>query len=281
MRFPRQKLYLLLMAFALTACGALQPTEIVIPLSSPTPSQTPSPTETIIWFPATATPTPLATSLPIEPTPDMRPSIGALLFEDPFNDGISWHTERNSSGSVAYSVNELSLAISKAEGQLMSLRNEPVLDDFYLEITASPSLCRQQDAYGLILRASGEQVYYRFVVTCGAMVRLERVSGGHYTVLQDWLASGQVPVGSPVSIRLGVWALGEEMRFFVNDVYQFGYSNLPDLTGQIGVFARSGGESALTVSFSDLQVFSLSGNSVGLNFSVPESTPDTSHFGSG
>jgi hypothetical protein len=281
MRFPLQRFFLLLIAVALTACVAVQPTEIIVAFTSPTPSQTPSPTETIIWFPATATPTPLATSIPVEPTPEMHPNIGTLLLEDSFSDEVSWHTERNINGSVAYGVGELSLAISKAEGQLMSLRNGPVLDDFYLEITASPSLCRQQDAYGLILRASGEQVYYRFVITCGAQVRLERVSGGHYTVLQDWLSSGQVPLGSPISIRLGVWALGNEMRFFVNDVYQFGYVNVPELSGQIGVFARSGGESALTVSFSDLKVFSLSGNSVGLNLSVPESTPNTSYFGSG
>jgi hypothetical protein len=275
-----QRLFLLFLASFLSSCVALTPTQAVTPFSSPTASITPSPTETIIWFPATPTPTPLAT-IPVEPTPDMHPGVGALLLEDTFSDKVSWNTDRNSNGSVAYGIDELTLAVSMKEGQLMSLRNEPVLDDFYLEITASPSLCRSQDVYGLVLRATGEQVYYRFALTCGGLVRLERVSGGRYTILQDWLSSGQIPLGSPVRIRLGVWAKGDELRFFVNDVYQFGYANLPELSGQIGVFARSGGDNALTVNFSDLQVFALAEGSTGMILPTPKSTPDISSFQGG
>jgi hypothetical protein len=53
---------------------------------------------------------------------------------------------------------------------------------------------------------------------------------------------------------LAVWAVGKEMRFFVNDYYIFSVSDPAQAKGNLGVFARSAGEMAVTVSFSDLEV---------------------------
>jgi len=44
------------------------------------------------------------------------------------------------------------------------------------------------------------------------------------------------------------------MRFFVNDQYQFTVSDPLLPGGNLGVFARSGGEMDVTVSFTDLIV---------------------------
>jgi hypothetical protein len=73
-------------------------------------------------------------------------------------------------------------------------------------------------------------------------------------VLQPFTLSNVIPPGAPTSNRLGVWTLGETMRFFANDLFVFQIQD-PVLTeGMIGVFARSVGDTALTVSFSDLTV---------------------------
>jgi hypothetical protein len=72
--------------------------------------------------------------------------------------------------------------------------------------------------------------------------------------LQDWLSSGQVPPGAMLAVRLGVWALGDELRFFVNDIYQFAVRDPLWKSGRVGLYARAAGDTPLTVSFSNLQV---------------------------
>jgi hypothetical protein len=71
------------------------------------------------------------------------------------------------------------------------------------------------------------------------------------------LVSYAVPPGAPSSSRLGVWAVGNEMRFFVNNHYQFTISDPLLLSGSVGVFARSTIDWPLTVNFSDLVIYSV------------------------
>jgi hypothetical protein len=67
--------------------------------------------------------------------------------------------------------------------------------------------------------------------------------------------SSVIPVGPSGTVRLGVWVVGREMRFFINDQFHFTVSDPMIPSGGIGVFARSAGETALTVNFSDLAVY--------------------------
>ena len=221
-----------------------------------TPTQTVTSTKTVLWFPPTNTPTPFFTRTMI-PTANRKPGVGELFLVDIFSSQGSWSITQKEYGSTAIANQELSIVLSESGKSLASIRSEPVLDDYYLEITASPSLCRQNDTYGVLLRAEEENLYYRFALNCNGMMRLDRVKNGYYSILQDWIPSGQVPVGSPVSLKLGVWAYKDELRFFINDYYQFSMNNLIWLSGQIGVFARSESETTLSVSFSDLNVFEL------------------------
>jgi hypothetical protein len=211
------------------------------------------PSATIVWFPPTATSTPLPTT-GVTPTVEMRPGIGDVILDDPFSETTLWTTGTNNTGSIAYGNNELSLAVSQAKGSLVSLRNAPVLSNFSLEITANPSLCRDADVYGLLLRYVDQKNYYRFMVACNGQLRLERVQNSKVVILQDWTASGQVPPGSPLVIRLAVWAVNNEFRFFINDYYQFTARDQVFPSGKLGLFARSAGDTPLTVNFSNLVV---------------------------
>jgi len=248
--------YLLLgMALGLYACIP-QPSGLASSVKTFTGTPAPSPTATMVWFP----PTPTRTAIPTQvlfPTPDQRPGLGDLLLEDPFTSQGAWLTIQNSIGSIAYGQQELTVAISKPKGYLATLRNSPELDDFYLEITASPNLCRTKDSYGLLLRAAGLQDGYRLALSCDGQVRLERLKNGEIALLQDWTPSGQIPPGSPLSLRLGVWAFNRELRVFINDEFQFSAQDPVWSSGKVGVFARSAGDDALTVNFSDLVVRSV------------------------
>ena len=244
--------------FSLAAAALLSACAAATPLP-PEPTQTPPPpsataTPTVVWFPATATPSPFPTPV-ITPTLDLRPEAGgALLLRDDFSDPDPWTLSQSRAASAALGVNELTLALHQPGGYLYSLRSEPLLGDFYLEITASPNLCKDGDEYGLLLRVTSSLEFYRFSLSCAGQARLDKYFNGTASSPQPPIYSGAVPPGAPSASRLAVLAKGREMQFFANDQYLFTVSDPSIPSGSLGVFARSAGEDDLTVSFSDLVI---------------------------
>mgnify|MGYP005836544593 FL=1 len=254
-----------LLAGGLSACLPASGQSALV-LESPTPQPTPTYTPTIVWFPPTPTRTPLPTQQ-ILPTPTPQLGRDAVLLEDDFSAREGWVISRTTAGSIAYGVDELTLAVASRRAYLVSLRRAPVFSDFYLEMTARVSLCQAQDQYGLLLRAADEWNYYRWVITCDGRSRLERVQQGAFVIVQDWVESPRILAGALAENRLGVWMSGREMRFFINDLELFAARDPVWGEGVVGVFVRAAGEPPLTVSFDDLQVWSLD------RTQIPTSTP--------
>lgn len=244
-----------MLLFALAGCLP-EPTPIPTPTPSPTATITPTATATIVWFPPTATMTPFPTP-EMTPTPDLRPVAGDLLLDDSFEDDTQWSTTRSAAGSVAYGKNELTLAVSEPGGSLISFRKTPDLRNFYLEIDALPSLCRGADTYGLLWRSASAQDFYRLLLNCNGQIRMERVKDGRFVVIHDWMNSGQLMPGGLLRSRIGVAAEGKEFSVFINDVFQFSFQDPVFEHGALGVFARSQGDTPLTVSFSNLQIYDI------------------------
>jgi hypothetical protein len=144
------------------------------------------------------------------------------------------------------------------------MRRELPLSDFYAEITARPSLCRGEDNYGLVVRGVGSS-FYRFVLACNGQIRAERISGGTRQPLQEPVPSGDAP-GAPGEVRIGIWAVGSEMRLFLNGRYQFSVTEGTFPSGALGVFVRSTGETPVTVTFSELAVYEV-------DYTLPTKTP--------
>lgn len=239
-----------LFAACLPAAGPLPP----LPTDTPLPP-TETPTPTIVWFPPTATFTPL-------PSPIVSPTVGvssiqrgALILSDDFHDEDTWELTDLPSGIVALGKDELTIAIHQPGGYLTSLRRATDMDDYFLEVTASPSLCRGEDEYGLLLRVTKSNDFYRFALNCQGQVRLDRYLHGEAASLKAPAFNGAVPPGAPSSSRLGVLLYGREMQFFVNDQQVFSARDPSLLSGGFGFFARSNGDNAVTVNFSDLQIF--------------------------
>ena len=222
-----------------------------------TPKPSPSSTITIQWFPATATQGPIIKPTQTLTPVDMEPGISQALFSDQFDVTSHWNLGQSPIGSMAFGQNELTLAIAKPQGVLTSLRDGPVLDDFEFSVKTEASLCKTNDHYGIIFRAASNQDFYRFMVSCAGNMRLDRVRSGITNPLVNWAPSGQVPPGSPVSLKLSVWALGHDLRFFINDTYQYSVRDEAFSSGRIGLYARSTGTTAVTISFSDLVVHAL------------------------
>jgi len=228
------------------------------PLPTDTPSQpTSTPTATVVWFPPTPTFTPFPTPA-ITPTVDLRPQVGELLLEDNFDSSRAWTLGQFAGGSAALGKNELTLAVTQERGYVSSVRSSPDLGNFYAEITASPSLCRGMDEYGLLVRVASPQDFYRFSLSCDGQARLDRILSGQASSPQPWTITGSVPPGAPSTSRLAVSAIGKEMRFFVNGEFLFSVDEPSIPSGNLGVFARATADPPVTVNFSDLQVYRVS-----------------------
>jgi hypothetical protein len=129
------------------------------------------------------------------------------------------------------------------------------LSDFYAEIKASPSICRDGDEYGFLLRVSSSLDFYRFSLTCDGQTRVDKFIKGNASSPQPLTMSGAVPPGAPSNSQLAVWAVGKEMRFFANGEHLFTVYEPTLPSGGIGVFARASGEDDVTVSYSNLVVY--------------------------
>jgi hypothetical protein len=254
----------------LAACG-LQPTASS-PTPSPLPSSTTAPTSTPVWFPPTETPTP-APSITARPTEQEKPGVGVLTVTDTFEETSGWRTGALEAGRISLANHRITLAISEPQSSLASLRDGLLPADGYLEITASAALCQGEDAYGLLLRAASTYNGYRLLASCDGQLRMERLRTGETALLQGWTPSGELPHGGLLAVRFGIWSLGSELRIFVNDVYQFSVRDPVYTEGQLGVFARSAGDTPLTVSFSALNVYQLDTGGVPTATSLALPTP--------
>lgn len=247
------RLQTFLLIYVLVACNPTTPLPIP-PTDTATPTITLTPT--ILWFPLTPTQTYIPTVLP-STTPEFRSGIGDLILQDDFSKSEYWLTGNLGKGTIAVGSNEISLALIEPNGYLSSIRSEPFITNFYAEITASPNICTGKDEYGILIRYNSLVDFYRFSLSCDGQTRLDKLVGGIATSPQPWLESTSVPTAAPSSSRLGVWALGSEFRFFINDEYQFSINDRMLPGGLLGIFARAGGETAVTVSFSDLIVYQI------------------------
>lgn len=239
----------------LSACQPAGAVSIETPIPSLLPTTTSTVTPTIVWFPPTATHTPFPTPRLVTSTPAVLPPHGAELLRDDFSDTGLWQVSKTASGNIAIGNNLLNIAVNEPRVLLSSLRATPELSDFYLEITASPSLCSGQDEYGLILREASQADFLRYSLSCDGQVRIDRITGGNAASPLPWTLSGAYRPGPLSRVRLGVWAQGEELRFYINNELQFTWKEPALLSGQFGVFARPASDSPLSVSFSDLVVY--------------------------
>lgn len=237
-----------------SACAAIA-TDIPLQDTAAVTATRPTATPTIVWFPPSETPT--AVVLPtLGPTPERKPDISELLLTDDFSSAKPWNPGVSEDAGVSVSRNQLTLAAQPGVNAFR-IRQGPTLANFYAEVTAQPSLCRGADEYGLLFRAPSNSGYYTYAVTCNGTSLAERVRFNKAFPLHDPVMSADVPLGAPGQVRLGVWASGTEMRFFLNGHYQFRLSDPTLKQGSIGVFARAVGSTPVTIIFSDLSIYNV------------------------
>lgn len=239
----------------MASCSPLSPSETPIPTATVT--QTATITPTIIWFPATPTPTPIAN---ISPTPQptfetQRDGIAALLVDDDFSDQSLWQTSEGASGNVAFGINALTLAVAQQSASLSSISQHVLPENFYLEISMQISLCQPNDQIGLLFWYLNDGDTYRLLMTCNGMYRLELIQDGQSIVIHDWELASQMNLAMPATNRIGLWVNQGRFQLYIDDVFQFEERIAQNRNGGLGIFARTIEGNAMTIRFSDLQIY--------------------------
>jgi hypothetical protein len=223
----------------------------------PTVTQTATVTPTVVWFPSTPT---LAVQSTPTAAPDqvLKPGVGALLFKDDFQTADHWERVVSTQGNIIPGDGKLNLSVRSNRGELVALRKDTVLDNYYAEVTVQVNLCQGEDVLGMVFRTNGQNSYYRYLVDCNGRETAQVVIGGAPTPLYDWAPSGELVTGLVKPFTLGVWASKDMLRFFINDQLQFEVQRGTYLSGGIGFYVRSAGNPILSVAFDDLSVYDVS-----------------------
>lgn len=229
----------------------------VIPEMTPTDVQaTPIPSATIVWFPPTSTPTRQITIQP-SATPDASIQYGDQVLDDQFEIQSDWTHGSFPAGNIDFGDGSINLAVASPSGTLTSLRTDTFTDDFYLEVSITANLCKREDTFGVVFWATNDRSYHRLAFNCSGLFRLEKVSNGKASALTDWSASAQAARTPGVPFRVGLWVGGGLVRIYLNDAFQTSHKLSPT-AGGIGFFASSNATSAVTIRFSDLQLYEVS-----------------------
>jgi hypothetical protein len=259
--FSRQAFRLLclfalpLILMVLSGCNALLTPEPLPPTATAT--QTLTVTPTIDWFPATATPTlqPRTSSTP-QPTLSVeREGVTELLISDDFTQADLWSLSQSSTGNIALGTQNLTFAISKQNASLTSISEHIIPANFYLEITAENTLCLPSDQVGILFWHESVNDFYRLLVDCSGRYRLELIQGGRAYVVYDWETAPEINLAIPSTNRFGLWAHQGTFQLFINDAFQFEAQVAKNRSGNFGLFARTIAGTAMTVRFSDLEIF--------------------------
>ena len=245
-----KRIWVFFLLFSLAAC---LPVDMATP--APTASQTIAPTSspTVEWFPPTPT-VEISPTDEITPTPAIMAELGEIIFKDDFESGESWTVPITDRGEINIANGEINIIINEPGSFFVGTLEKPDLHDFYAEITASPILCSPRDEYGFLFRVSAWNQYYRFSLNCEGEVRLDSISGESGMILYPWTRSASVPIGAPSISTIAILAVDDEIHVFINGDPQFTVSDQQFFVGSFGVYARSVGDTAVTISFSDLIV---------------------------
>lgn len=249
-----KKISICLVVLILAAClNQEEPLVVDTPQATNTPIPSPTTSPTVIWFPPTETPA-LTPTTEYTPTPEILVELGDVIYEDDFSSSEGWLLPQTKRGQINIGNGEISVIINEPGSYLTGIREKPDLRKFYGEITASPILCSPQDEYGFLFSVSGIDQYYRLGLSCSGEVRLDKLNGGSTTNLYPWTRCASVPAGALSETKLAVLVVLDEIHIYVNGDHLFSIEGQQNTVGSLGVYARSVGETAMTVSFKDLVV---------------------------
>jgi hypothetical protein len=183
---------------------------------------------------------------------------GEPTIQDGFDSDTGWEYGEFGSGAISRLDSRLVIAVRGPSQTLHALAPVPVLTDFFMEVELLAEICDASDEFGLIARTSGADTHYRFMITCDGSIRASRFSAGTEAALYPITPDGAVIPGAPAQNRLAVSAIGNQLRFLVNDIQVMELSDRLLQFGRVGLIVRARRGSQATVSFDNFRLWDLS-----------------------
>ncbi len=181
-----------------------------------------------------------------------------VLYQDTFSVGETgpWQVEGDASGRTAVLDGELIIELDAPALMQFVTLPEPIFTDFVMQVDARILAGSPQSSYGLLFRMQNATQFYRFDITGDGMFIVERRnSDGSWTrFVPDWTDSAAINQGVDAVNQLRVEAVGDTMRFYVNDTLLQQVSDGQFVGGTIGLDAGTFGQSGLQVAFDNLVV---------------------------
>ncbi len=213
---------------------------------------TEEPTETLTALPTeTGTPTETQTPefTPTQPapvTPDPNEGLGDIRIDEQFDGSSGWGWSYVEDGVVTFRIDSggvLAAFEDSNQGWRISLGPDTFsAGDQRVQLTVQALACGDQDEWGLLYRGEFTEDSkingYIFKINCAGQVRVERLLENQSSVLLGWIPVKSVETGSGDENTLMIWAVGDEMRFYVNDIYIETVIDSTYESGEYGIFAQ-------------------------------------------
>lgn len=181
---------------------------------------------------------------------------GSVLVKDAFLPGQTgqWLTERDGRGQSYVADEALYIALAEPSMAQYAALQEPLLEDFVLEVDVTQTEGSPNSSYGVLFRLQTNEEFYRFDITgTGLFVVEKQYAGGQWQRFTNgWQESAAIVQGLGRTNRLKVAAVGTQMTFYVNDQLVATAIDGAFQGGKIAVDASTFGQGGLVVVFDNL-----------------------------
>jgi hypothetical protein len=183
---------------------------------------------------------------------------GDVIFSEDFTLGEAngWQTESDDFGYTAVVNEQLVIELNSANVLQYATLEQPIFDDFDLQVDVTQLAGPAEGSYGLLFRMASPGQFYRFDLTGNGLYIVERRNGdGTWTrLVNDWIPSAAIQQGLNVTNRLRVSAVGPNLTFYINDQLVQQINDQTHLSGQLALDAGTFGQPGLQVAFDNLIV---------------------------
>ncbi len=225
--------------------------QTLTPTITPTLAATFTPLPT---FPMIATFTPTAPKEPTRQPGDPALQLGEADWTDTFDSPENWALFNGQRSQIEIVDGALRYTMFEAGAGPTWTVSWPELSNFYLEVTARmPASCSGKDRYGLVFRSPDLDQGYRFELACDGTFHAVVFAPDRADEIVIWTAHEAINSGPNQINRLGVWAEGKVLAFYINGVSVTGLTENTFRSGRFGFMISAEETGDFSAVFDNLQ----------------------------
>lgn len=181
-----------------------------------------------------------------------------VLFSDDFSgsQAASWSLEADDIAGTTIQDGRLIITVNQANTLQYANLNEPLFDDFILEVDATQLVGSLESSFGILIRLQSPGEFYRYDITGDGRYTVERrnFDGSWTRFTDDWPETTALLGGLNATNRLRVVAEGPQLSFFANDELLQTFTDNTYPIGTIALDAATFGRVPLSVAFDNLEI---------------------------